>query len=47
MPDRSELVPLSPRETEAHLRDFTRRIQEERRQFRRDTAPAAENVKDW
>lgn len=45
--DTSELVPLSPGETEAHLSAIARRILQERRQYRRHALTVPENVKDW
>jgi Ca-activated chloride channel family protein len=47
LPDRSELVPLSPQETEAHLENIAQRILQERRNYRRHTVTLPENVKDW
>jgi Ca-activated chloride channel family protein len=47
LPDRSELVPLSPQETEAHLESASQRILREGRQHRHHAVLAPENVKDW
>lgn len=47
LPDRSELVPLSPQETAAHLEANTQRMLQERRHYRRHAVTVADGVKDW
>ncbi|HWY88238.1 MAG TPA: tetratricopeptide repeat protein, partial [Gemmataceae bacterium] len=47
LPDESELVPLSPQETEAHLENIAQRILQERRHYHRHTVLVPEHVKDW
>jgi tetratricopeptide (TPR) repeat protein len=47
LPDTSELVALSPQETEAHLDSVAQRILNERRHYRRHAVTVPENVKDW
>jgi hypothetical protein len=47
LPDKDELVPLSPQETEAHLEEIVQRVLEQRRTYRRHVVIVPENVKDW
>jgi Ca-activated chloride channel family protein len=47
LPDQSELVPLSPQETEAHLESASQRIIQEGRRHRHQAVLTPENVKDW
>jgi Ca-activated chloride channel homolog len=47
LPDNSELVPLSPQETEAILEDISQRILQDHRQYRRHAVTVPDHVKDW
>jgi len=47
LPDKGELVKLPPEDTAALLDETAQRIQNERRDFRRQSGPASEGVKDW
>jgi tetratricopeptide (TPR) repeat protein len=47
LPDRDELVPLSPEDAAAYLEQAAARILRERREYRQSAAPALPNVKDW
>ena len=47
LPDQSELSPLSPQETQAHLEAISQRILQEQRQYRRHAVTLPDNVKDW
>ena len=47
LPDTSELVPLSPQETEAILEVISERILQDHRQYRRHAVTVADHVKDW
>jgi tetratricopeptide (TPR) repeat protein len=48
LPDKDELVPLSPEDAAQHLRDATARIERERREYRqRPMPPLPAHVKDW
>lgn len=47
LPDDNELVPLSPRETEAHLHQLAERILRDRRAAWSQRVPPLGKVKDW
>jgi Ca-activated chloride channel family protein len=47
LPDRDDLVPLTPEDAAAYLDQAARRILQEQRAYRQAAPPAAANVKDW
>lgn len=47
LPDQDELAPLSPEDVDGHLERIAQRIRRERREFFRQAAPPAADVKDW
>jgi Ca-activated chloride channel family protein len=47
LPDEDQLVKLPPEDTAALLEQAAQRIQNERRDYRRQSGPASDGVKDW
>jgi hypothetical protein len=48
IPDQDRLMPMSPEDTTAYIRQVVERVRRERREHARErSAPAAPNVKDW
>jgi tetratricopeptide (TPR) repeat protein len=48
IPDQDRLVPMSPEDTTAYIRQVVERVRRERREHARErSAPPAPNVKDW
>jgi len=47
LPDQDELIPLPPQDALSFLNQAARRIQGERRDYRRTAVPPSEKVRDW